>query len=815
MKPNFYPFGRVATLLIFILLSSLNLHGQIYNYIDNVNGTPATVAINLTGTSLSRVNGTVLASTPCQDGFSTSNYSTSLTFNVNQSAVEFSVTPTAGNQVTVTSLRFNLRRNNQGPDSTKAAYSIDNGATWTYENTSLFVQPGICGNSTQRIWDMTDFTTTNTVKIRFYGFKANNSNGATQLLYVELYGSTSVAPGGPTAPVVTLQPLDQQVCVNNNASFTSTASGTPAPTVQWEYSSDNGGSWFNVPSATSTTLSFTALLADDGNLYRAVFTNGSGSSTSASALLSVNDLPVANAGSDVSVCWGSTITLSGTLGGSATSGTWSTAGDGTFDNASLANAVYTPGTADSTAGSVELTFTADDGPGVCTPNADQMTITFSYVPAIPSELLGDGTVCVGTTGNVFSINPVPGALSYLWTGSSAGVTIIGNSSSVLVDFDSTILLTNSGSFLHVQSINGCGASLPLSRWIRHAISIPQLREPSSLTICPNTTGVYFRIVKIQGATSVIWTAPAGASISSSTDTTAYIDFGPSFTGGNVNVTASHICMTTQKNIPVTPGLARTPGNITGQAFGICNSTLPYSVSAVVGAVSYIWTVPANSSIIGPSNGSGVSVQFGASFSSGVISVKSVNSCGIISTARTLTVYGIPAVPSSITGPTSVCANQNNVNYTAAASAGATSYLWTVPAGAIILNGQGTATISVKFGVNGGSVTVKAVRSCGTSGARALAVAITCREGFFEDVTTAQSISAYPNPANEYVNVQLPEASTNYNISFFDISGRLVQQWTNFSQGEYSLPVTDLSPGMYMMVIENGEMRETIRIAIER
>ncbi len=90
------------------------------------------------------------------------------------------------------------------------------------------------------------------------------------------------------APVITLQPSDTLVHVSISASFTSTASGVPTPTVQWQQSTDGGGSWANVNGATSATFSTAAtVIGDNGKRFRAVFTNASGSATSNSALLTV------------------------------------------------------------------------------------------------------------------------------------------------------------------------------------------------------------------------------------------------------------------------------------------------------------------------------------------------------------------------------------------------------------------------------------------------------------------------------------------------------------------------------------------------
>ncbi|HUI30564.1 MAG TPA: right-handed parallel beta-helix repeat-containing protein [Candidatus Acidoferrales bacterium] len=91
------------------------------------------------------------------------------------------------------------------------------------------------------------------------------------------------------APTVTTNPANDTVVVGNSASFTSAANGNPAPTVQWQVSTDGGTTWTNVPGATGTTYSFVASITENGYEYRAVFTNGVSSATSNPALLVVKD----------------------------------------------------------------------------------------------------------------------------------------------------------------------------------------------------------------------------------------------------------------------------------------------------------------------------------------------------------------------------------------------------------------------------------------------------------------------------------------------------------------------------------------------
>jgi hypothetical protein len=74
-------------------------------------------------------------------------------------------------------------------------------------------------------------------------------------------------------PEVTLQPDDVTAYPGDSVSFTAGATGRPDPTVQWQVLVP-GGTWTNIPGATSTTLTFTDAAGQSGNQYRAVFSNG-------------------------------------------------------------------------------------------------------------------------------------------------------------------------------------------------------------------------------------------------------------------------------------------------------------------------------------------------------------------------------------------------------------------------------------------------------------------------------------------------------------------------------------------------------------
>ncbi|MGA4669818.1 ExeM/NucH family extracellular endonuclease [Propionibacteriaceae bacterium Y1923] len=91
------------------------------------------------------------------------------------------------------------------------------------------------------------------------------------------------------APAVTTQPQAAQAEIGDDVSFTAAASGEPAPTVQWQSSTD-GTTWTDLAGETSTTLTLTGVtLAQDGTRYRAVFTNSTGSVETTAVTLTVVD----------------------------------------------------------------------------------------------------------------------------------------------------------------------------------------------------------------------------------------------------------------------------------------------------------------------------------------------------------------------------------------------------------------------------------------------------------------------------------------------------------------------------------------------
>jgi uncharacterized repeat protein (TIGR01451 family) len=97
--------------------------------------------------------------------------------------------------------------------------------------------------------------------------------------------TSTIIFGACSAPVVSSAPASVNVCVGGTASFSASATGTPAPAIQWQVMPTGGGSFGDLIGETAGSLSFAAIASQSGNQYRARFSNACGTTFSAPATL--------------------------------------------------------------------------------------------------------------------------------------------------------------------------------------------------------------------------------------------------------------------------------------------------------------------------------------------------------------------------------------------------------------------------------------------------------------------------------------------------------------------------------------------------
>ena len=460
--------------------------------------------------------------------------------------------------------------------------------------------------------------------------------------------------------------------------------------------------------------------------------------------------------------------------------------------------------------------------------------TVSNYSATIGTIAGQTTQCVanGPGGSVFSIPAVAGATSYNWNAPS-GLTIIGGqgTSSITVSWTSNASSIGITGLLCVNVATVCGV-------IQSCVPIDIQRvkpvQPNTISgpakICPGDVANY-SVAVVPRASSYTWAVPVGITITSGLETNMIsVSTDASFTGGTVSVTANNVCgISTARTRTVILNSATTPGTISGQAGGLCNTTgIMYSIAAVPNVTSYIWsTAIAGVTVNGnplpySTTSTNVMINFGT-FTSGSLTVAAANGCGA-SAARVLNITGTPGQPGSIAGNTTVCTN-GDYTYSVATVTGATSYTWTVPNGSLVTNGQGSKIASVTFGsipVNNMTVSVKASNACGTSASRLLngISIITCPR--FGDISSTngsyQNLDVYPNPAHDELNVHFScNEEDRYTLQLMDVTGRVVMDTKGTGTGDevhQLLDVRNLAKGVYMIQLETKNGVEKTKVIVQ-
>ena len=126
-------------------------------------------------------------------------------------------------------------------------------------------------------------TTGGTFTMTIRAYELANLGGTSSVGYP--YSIVVVDPT-PVAPQFTQQPVSQTLTAGANVTFSVSATGMPAPTLQWRKDG------VALPGATSSTYSIPDLPVSAAGVYSAVATNATGTATSTGATLTVRAAPV-------------------------------------------------------------------------------------------------------------------------------------------------------------------------------------------------------------------------------------------------------------------------------------------------------------------------------------------------------------------------------------------------------------------------------------------------------------------------------------------------------------------------------------------
>jgi gliding motility-associated-like protein len=221
---------------------------------------------------------------------------------------------------------------------------------------------------------------------------------------------------------------------------------------------------------------------------------GGGCASLAPVTVTVNAVPTVNAGSAKSVCPGSIVDLKGSIGGSATSATWS-GGAGTFADKNNPVTTYTPTAAEYASGTIKLTLTTDDPAGPCTPASSDVILNFYKNPTIKfvaDKKKGCPVHCVNFSDSSF----VVGGTVSQWQWNFGDSASADNTSSIPKPkhcYENTGFYTVS---LTVISDQGCVSSLTVPKMIQ-VFAIPT----AEFYPTPNPASMYDPRVTLKNGSS--------------------------------------------------------------------------------------------------------------------------------------------------------------------------------------------------------------------------------------------------------------------------------------------------------------------------
>ncbi len=346
-----------------------------------------------------------------------------------------------------------------------------------------------------------------------------------------------------------------------------------------------------------------------------------------------------------------------------------------------------------------------------------------------------------------------------------------------------------------------------------APSMPDAMEGASI-VCTGEPGAAYAVPPVESATFYRWTIPGDAVITSGIGTNAVnIVFGS--TDGTVCARAVNSCGTSSDRcMSVSINRPTSPGSITGTSPVCAGQTgVSYYIASVPGATNYIWTLPPGAVLASGTGTPNITVNFGTS--GGDICVQTENSCGT-STPQCMSIVmtDTPATPGVITGDNDLCGGDTDITYSITPVAEATSYSWTVPSGASITAGSGTASITVDFGTTSGSVCVTASSICGTSSSSCKSITVTNPPSAPGSISGLTVVS--PGTADETYSISPVTGATSYLWTVTGdatIDGSATGTSVNIDFGSYSGTTVDLCVTASNTCGTSSPSCETITIAV--
>lgn len=423
-------------------------------------------------------------------------------------------------------------------------------------------------------------------------------------------------------------------CLNGTpaVTFTDASIGSGATITSWSWSFGAGAS----PATANTQGPHTVIYSTAGpkHISLTVIDNLSATDNETKfSFVSINDVPdpAGNVSGTTTVCQGqSGVSYSVPAINNATGYTWNLPSGAVINSGTNTNTITVDYGTVAVSGNITVRGTNACGNGTLSAN---FPVTINPLPANAGTITGPSSVCDGATGVTYSVPAIANATSYNWTVPNGSIIMSGSTTNTItVNF----IAGSAGGTISVYGIScGNGVASSMNVAVNQYPGVADvITGQTSITTCPATAGVTYSIPLVTDATGYNWTVPSGAAIVSGSGTNAItVDYSSGAASGNITVMPVNSCGNgTSSSLPITVNtLPDMAGNISGNdSLTICplSNGIIYSVAPIFNASSYVWSIPSGASITSGTGTNTITVDYGNTTVSGIISVYGQNSCGI-------------------------------------------------------------------------------------------------------------------------------------------------------------------------------------------
>jgi hypothetical protein len=248
-----------------------------------------------------------------------------------------------------------------------------------------------------------------------------------------------------------------------------------------------------------------------------------------------------------------------------------------------------------------------------------------------------------------------------------------------------------------------------------------------------------------------------------------------------------------------------------------NSNAVFYVTSADNSLSFIWTVPADVTIVSGQGTDTLRVTWGMTI--GDVSVIAENDCGVSNmVVKSVGVISLPEPAGVITGKDTLCQGQGNYNYSIPAINGATQYVWSLPAGVTISAGQGTneVTLLLSGTAQSGNLSVQGQNDCGTGTESVKALTVKNCTGIGQNNLEAM-VRIFPNPVSGDLTIIISGKESQLDMTISDMNGKV--QYSEKLSGisadfRKKLNMSGFAKGVYFLKLSNNERVYTEKVIVQ-